>query len=110
MFIDLPSGERVEIRVNHGRWSNGQPYRTIVYVLVPLGPYVEDGVHQYVGMSYCHHTDQFDKFTGRKIAVQRVMEDMKLAGYPKEDRKAVFDTVITHKQILKREKREKRNG
>lgn len=40
----------------------------------------------YIGYSYCHPKDQFNKITGRKMALTRAIEDL-----PREERREIWE-------------------
>ena len=51
--------------------------------------YTKDGeyVDRYVGWSYCHHSDQFNKETGRKVAFTRAISE----GFTRYERRQLWE-------------------
>lgn len=43
----------------------------------------------YLGYSYCNPLDQFNRVTGRKLALTRAIEEM-----PRDERKAIWDAYF----------------
>ena len=79
--IDLGSGDRVHIT-----WVYNPKKRITVAVLTLYG----NGMPlEMIGSSKAARTDEWDKATGRKLALTRAV-----AGLPKEDRRQVWEAYF----------------
>ena len=61
-----PFIQRIMIEYHH---KNGYSFKTVGYM---VANYTNSGNFVSIGVSICHHKDQFDKKLGRKLAAERV--------------------------------------